>query len=139
MDKRSIPDWITPMAATLTAERFTGPEWTFERKFDGIRLIAFKKGRDVRLYSRTQKPQHLPAIAEAIAKLPVIDVILDGELTWGEGGLRYHVFDIVWYDGADLTGSPHTTRRALLDNLPLREPMVRVAEIDGAAPWERAC
>ena len=43
------PDWITPMAATLTQERFTGPEWIFERKFDGIRLLAFKNGPDVRL------------------------------------------------------------------------------------------
>ena len=40
----SFPDWLVPMAATLTQERFTGPEWTFERKYDGIRLIAFKRG-----------------------------------------------------------------------------------------------
>jgi bifunctional non-homologous end joining protein LigD len=126
------------MAATLTSERFTGPEWTFERKLDGIRLIAFKAGRDVRLYSRTQKPQHLPAIATAIAELPVADLILDGELTWGNR-LTYHVFDIVWRDGADLTKLPHTERRALLDSLPLREPLVRVAEMDDAVPWERAC
>lgn len=31
------------MAATLTDERFTGPEWIFERKYDGIRLLAFRK------------------------------------------------------------------------------------------------
>ena len=31
----SFPDWLEPMAATLTQERFTGPEWIFERKFDG--------------------------------------------------------------------------------------------------------
>ena len=53
-----MPDWIEPMAATLTQERFTGADWTFERKFDGIRLIAFKQGADVRLYSRTRKPKH---------------------------------------------------------------------------------
>ena len=50
---RDFPDWIVPMAATLTQERFTGPDWVFERKFDGIRLLAFKQGGDVRLYSRT--------------------------------------------------------------------------------------
>jgi len=27
-----FPDWIEPMAATLTKERFTGPEWIFERQ-----------------------------------------------------------------------------------------------------------
>lgn len=42
----AFPEWIEPMAATLTYERFTGPEWIFERKLDGIRLLAFKKGAD---------------------------------------------------------------------------------------------
>ena len=41
----AFPDWLEPMAATLTQERFTGPEWIFERKFDGIRLLAFKQRR----------------------------------------------------------------------------------------------
>ncbi len=48
------------MAATLTQERFTGPEWIFERKFDGIRLLAYKNGPDVRLFSRSRLPQNLP-------------------------------------------------------------------------------
>ena len=30
------------MAATLTQERFAAPGWVFERKLDGIRLLAFK-------------------------------------------------------------------------------------------------
>ncbi|HEY8923402.1 MAG TPA: ATP-dependent DNA ligase, partial [Polyangia bacterium] len=30
-----VPEWIEPMAATLTRERFAGPEWVFERKLDG--------------------------------------------------------------------------------------------------------
>ena len=35
-----FPDWLQPMAATLTEERFTGSDWVFERKYDGIRLLA---------------------------------------------------------------------------------------------------
>lgn len=35
----AFPDWGEPMAATLTRERFAGPEWVFERKLDGIREI----------------------------------------------------------------------------------------------------
>jgi hypothetical protein len=31
------------MAATLTQERFTGPEWIFERKYDGIRVLEIPK------------------------------------------------------------------------------------------------
>ena len=91
----NFPEWIEPMAATLTQERFTGADWSFERKFDGIRLIAFKQGDAVRLYSRTRKEKHLPRIAAAVAALPVDDVILDGEVTW-DGHTAYHVFDVVW-------------------------------------------
>ena len=42
-------------------------------------------------------------------------MILDGELTWGDGGAAYHVFDILWLDGRDLTPLPLDERRALLD------------------------
>ena len=118
----SVPDWVEPMAATLTQERFTGPEWIFERKFDGIRLLAFKQGPDVRLLSRNRLPQNLPSVAEAIANLPVHDVILDGEVTWDRSG-AYHVFDILWLDGRDVTSLPLDERRALLSELPLRSPL----------------
>jgi bifunctional non-homologous end joining protein LigD len=135
--RTTFPDWIEPMAATLTQERFTGADWLFERKFDGIRLIAFKQGSDVRLYSRTRNPQHLPAFAAAIAALPVDDVILDGEMTW-DGHTAYHVFDIVWLNGRDVTHLTLTERRALLDTLPLRAPLMRLSELRDAEPWERA-
>jgi ATP-dependent DNA ligase len=132
-----FPAWLEPMAATLTQERFAGPEWTFERKFDGIRLLAFKQGADVRLFSRNRRPQNMPAIAEAIADLPARDAILDGEVTWA-GQVAYHVFDILWLDGRDVTRLPLDGRRALLSTLPLRAPLQRVASLDDPEPWERA-
>src|SRR5689334_920196 len=133
----SFPEWIEPMAATLTYERFTGPEWIFERKLDGIRLLAFKRGGDVRLFSRNRLPQYIPSVTAAIARLPVRDAILDGELMWGHGA--YHVFDVMWLDGRDVRSLPLVERRALLSALPLRAPLERVAALDDAAPWERAC
>ena len=126
------------MAATLTQHRFASPEWVFERKLDGIRLLAYKRGDDVRLYSRNRLPQNLPDIAQAIAEIPAHNVILDGELTWGANA-GYHVFDIMWLDGRDLRELPLVERRALLDRLPLRPPMARVATLDDDRPWERAC
>jgi len=126
------------MAATLTQERFTGPEWIIERKLDGIRLLAFKQGSDVRLLSRNRLPQSIPSLVQAITNLPVRDVILDGEVTWG-GNVAYHVFDIMWLDGRDVTLLPLDTRRALLSELPLRPPLQRVTSLDEAKPWERAC
>lgn len=132
-----FPDWLVPMAATLTQERFTGPEWTFERKYDGIRLIAFKRGADVQLFSRNHLPQRVPHVAAAIAKLPAHQLILDGELDWDQSG--YHVFDILWRDDTDLRGLALDARRAELAALPLSSPLERVAELaPEAEPWERA-
>lgn len=127
------------MAATLTEERFSGPEWTFERKYDGIRGLAFKRGRDVRLLSRNQLPQHNPAVIAAIASLEVRDVVLDGELSWHEQKNAYDVFDILWLNGEDLRPRTLTERRALLGTLKLPAPLRRVAELKGPAPWKRAC
>jgi bifunctional non-homologous end joining protein LigD len=132
----SFPDWLEPMAATLTQERFTGVEWTFERKFDGIRLLAFKNGRDVRLFSRNRLPQNIPEITSALAALPAREVILDGEVAWS--GTTYHVFDILWLDGRLLTSLRIEDRRALLDAVPLRPPLQRVPLLTDEAPWERA-
>jgi bifunctional non-homologous end joining protein LigD len=133
----AFPEWVEPMAATLTQERFTAPEWVFERKFDGIRLLAFKQGSNVRLYSRNRLLQHIPPVIEAIASLPVDELILDGEVTWGARP-GYHVFDIMWLDGRDVTALPLLERRALLKRLPLQSPLHRVELLDDPRPWERA-
>src|SRR6187401_2458151 len=87
-----FPEWLVPMAATLTQERFTGPEWIFERKLDGIRLLAFRTGDQVRLLTRNRLARDIPRVARAIRALPVDDVVLDGESTWdAEGAIAYHV------------------------------------------------
>jgi hypothetical protein len=55
------------MAATLTEKRFNDPDWLFERKYDGIRLLAFKEGGAVRLITRYRTLQDIPALAASIA------------------------------------------------------------------------
>jgi ATP-dependent DNA ligase len=132
------------MAATLTRERFTAPEWLFERKLDGIRLLAFKQGHAVRLLSRNRLDQnhHYPDFVAALAALPVSDAILDGEALGVWGGARelgYHLFDVLWLDGRDLTALPLEQRRASLAALPLTPPLQLVERVDDPAPWERAC
>jgi len=138
-----MPQWLEPMAATLTQERFSGGDWLFERKFDGIRLLAYKRGDEVQLFSRNQLPQHLPPLEAAIAHLPVSEVILDGEITWGarspgghDGG--YYVFDILWLNGHNVTSLPIEDRHALLKELPFTPPLLRVELLEEAEPWERA-
>ena len=132
-----MPDWLEPMAATLTQDRFTGDDWLFERKFDGIRLLAYKRGRDVALYSRNRLPQNIPGIARAIAAMPNRELILDGEVTWDRES-RYDIFDILWLDGASTTALPLEERRALLKKLTFSGPLHRVDLLDEDAPWERA-
>jgi ATP-dependent DNA ligase len=132
------------MAATLTRERFTGPEWIFERKLDGIRLLAFKDGPAVQLLSRNRLPQnaHYPTLVEALAALPCTEVILDGEAVGGwEDQLEpgYYVFDLLWLNGRDLTALPLRARRELLVGLPLAPPMQLVERLADERPWERAC
>jgi ATP-dependent DNA ligase len=139
-----MPDWVEPMAATLTDKRFKDPGWTFERKLDGIRVLAYKNGKKVELWSRNRLPltANYPAAAEAIAKLPVDTVILDGEAAWAWGRLGkadYHVFDVLFLDGEDLRALPLSDRRAQLRRLKLKLPLAMVPELDGEAPWERAC
>jgi ATP-dependent DNA ligase len=139
-DPAPFPTWLQPMAATLTQERFTGPEWIFERKLDGIRLIAFKHDGKVELLSRNRLPQHHPTVASAIAALPVQNIILDGEMTWnGRGEFPYNVFDILWLNGRSVTELPLDARREILNQLPLRAPIGRVTAINHPKPWELAC
>ena len=134
----SFPEWLVPMAATLTQERFNGPEWVFEQKFDGIRLLTYKKGNDVQLFSRNHLPQNLPPVRHAIERLPNQELILDGEITWPGGKVKYHVFDILWIDGRNVTTLPLEDRRELLAQLPFEEPLHRVVLVDDPSPWERA-
>jgi ATP-dependent DNA ligase len=133
-----FPEWLVPMAATLTQERFSGSDWVFEQKFDGIRLLAYKKGSDVQLFSRNHLPQNLPHVQHAIQRLPHHELILDGEITWPGGKARYHVFDIMWIDGRNVTSLPLEERRELLAGLPFEEPLHRVVLVEDPSPWERA-
>lgn len=138
-----FPQWIEPMAATLTRERFTGPEWVFERKLDGIRILAFKQGDDVHLYSRNRLPQNAsyPELVRAVKELPFSEIILDGEglgMWRSEQQEGYHLFDIMWLDGRDLTVATLDERRAILSNLPLAHPLHLAERVDCDEPWELA-
>ena len=63
-----------PMAATLTQERFTGDDWIFERKMDGIRLLAFRDGsRPATVMQQIAKgytPEQIEQLAAYFSSLP---------------------------------------------------------------------
>jgi bifunctional non-homologous end joining protein LigD len=90
------------------------------------------------LYSRNRLPQHIPGVAAALRALTVSEVILDGEVTWDRES-AFHVFDVMWMDGRDLTRLPLDERHALLRTLSLTPPLHPVEALEGPAPWVEAC
>ena len=65
--KAPMPDFIPPMKATLATEPFSDPEWLFEVKWDGYRVEAVMKGKQVRLYTRRRQDaaNYFPDLAAA--------------------------------------------------------------------------
>jgi DNA ligase D-like protein (predicted ligase) len=129
------------MKAKLTDRPFSDPAWVFERKLDGIRAAVRKRGEEVTLTSRTDKPLTLayPELVEALEAEPAGDFLADGEVVAFEGSrtsferlqgrmgihdprlarltgipVYLYVFDLLEFDGHDLTGLPLRTRKATL-------------------------
>jgi bifunctional non-homologous end joining protein LigD len=69
------------MLATLVDAPFDAPDWVFETKWDGFRLIAKIEKRRVTLYSRSGLivSDNYKPIAKALEKVKQ-DAVIDGEL-----------------------------------------------------------
>ena len=82
MSAAPFPDAIAPMLATLTDRRELGEGWLFERKLDGERLLAFVRGDDVALRTRTRRDvtAAYPEVVAALAAQRLRAAVLDGEL-----------------------------------------------------------
>ncbi|MGZ7160168.1 MAG: ATP-dependent DNA ligase [Methanobacterium sp.] len=135
---------IEPMLALLTQLplKLSGT-WILEPKYDGQRIIAENNNGKIKLWTRRrlEVSNKFPEITEALKKINSNDWILDGELTT-EGGFRqllnrnvedplkikilskkipakYNVFDILRWNGEDLTKKHLIERKSvLLKNLP---------------------
>src|SRR5215218_1348769 len=149
-----------PMKAVLTDERFSDPDWIFERKLDGIRCLAFKAHERVQLRSRNDLSLNgrFPEIAAALEADPVTDVVLDGEIVAFDGAqtsfarlqqrgerptpVFFYVFDILRLAGDDVTDEPLRARKALLRrSLAFADPIRLTAHRngDGEAFYAEAC
>ncbi|MBV8854781.1 MAG: non-homologous end-joining DNA ligase [Sinobacteraceae bacterium] len=77
-----MPVKLQPMLAETADEARSQPDWWYEPKLDGYRVLAFVDGRDVRLTSR--RGQDLtgafPEIVAALAEQADTRLILDGEV-----------------------------------------------------------
>lgn len=83
------PRWIAPMLATLTDERFSRVGWLFEPKWDGERCLAFRRGRDLSLFSRNRKRLNdkYPEITEALIRQKNRSFVADGEIVTFQDGV----------------------------------------------------
>lgn len=145
------PEPGAPMLAQLTDRRAFGDGWIFERKLDGIRLLATRSDGRVELRSRTglRLDATYPEAVEALAAQPCPDFVVDGEMVALDRGrtdfallqqrsgltdpaavrvsgvaVTYYVFDLLRLGGLDTTGLPQRARKALLrDVLDFHPPL----------------
>jgi bifunctional non-homologous end joining protein LigD len=70
------------MLAGSRERAFSDPEWLFEIKYDGVRVLAWRADDAVELYGRKGQPftARYPEIVRALRTLPLRRFLLDGEL-----------------------------------------------------------
>jgi len=129
------------MLATLVREPFHKPGWVYEEKYDGYRILAYKEGSSVRLYSRNaiDRTDRFPEIAAAISALKLATLLLDGEVSvfdrkgvsrfqllqnLGTGKSVFAVFDCLYRDGQDLRSRSLSERRVALEESVARNKII---------------
>ncbi len=143
---KPMPHAIEPMLATPIKQPFDHPDWIFEVKWDGYRAVA-EIGDGVSLYSRNRISfeKKFSPIVDALRKLN-FDAVLDGEIVVvddqgspdfqklqhyqgsGSGHLLYYVFDLLYFQGHDLTGLPLVRRKELLRKILPPGPKIRFSD-----------
>jgi bifunctional non-homologous end joining protein LigD len=134
------PKWefVEPALATREEKAPAGDNWIHEIKYDGYRLIASCSGDAVRLYTRNglDWTGRFQTIADALAKLNLKDVMLDGEVAVAHAngrtdfsslqrslesgvakGVSYFAFDILFEGARDLRKLPLMERKARLEKV----------------------
>jgi bifunctional non-homologous end joining protein LigD len=162
----TLPAFVPPQLATLTDAPPAGPQWLYELKLDGYRLLARVDGADVRIVTRNARDwtDRVPHLRDALAGVGLRGTWLDGELvaadaaghssfqklqqTIGSGdeSLTYHVFDAPFLDGDDLRALPTRERKARLEralqgDLEGGGPLRYSRHLDGTPRelWRNAC
>jgi ATP-dependent DNA ligase len=77
-----------PMETKSVEEIPTGTHWQYEPKWDGFRCLAFRRGAEIFLQSKSGQPlgRYFPDVAEELARLPARNFVVDGELVIAVGG-----------------------------------------------------
>jgi len=152
-----FPATITPMLASLTGGPFSRPDWIYEPKLDGFRIITLIQGGKATLLSRNGNnvTAKYSILVPELNRQPVAELVLDGEIIaldekgkqcfqclqnylksvgrkdGAEAGgfpLVYYVFDILYLDGYDLRGAALRYRKELLKKVLAPGDRVRLIE-----------
>jgi len=153
-----LPAQLKPQLATLVdGVPQHAPDWLYEMKFDGYRLVARIEGEDVRLFTRNGHDwsAKLPHLVEALRALPAKWAWVDGEIVMldREGipnfqslqnafdndrtqDIVFYAFDLPFIGLRDLRQEPLGVRRALLQQLmdTAEDDHLRFSEAFEAAP-----
>src|SRR3954449_12849759 len=88
LPQAAAPRKASAMKAVLTDERFSDPDWIYERKLDGIRCIAIRDGRELRLLSRNDLSMNdrYSQVAKALGEQATSRFAVDGEVVAFRGG-----------------------------------------------------
>jgi len=131
----AMPKDIKPMKPTLVDAPFDDPDWLFENKWDGYRAIATINNFNAKLLSRNDVSftKYYPIIdilhtwpCNAVIDGEIVVMREDGKTDFGalqnwksekDGLLVYCVFDILWYEGHDLTNLPLQQRQVILQQV----------------------
>jgi len=119
------------MLATLAREPFNRKGWVFEEKYDGYRIMVYKEGQTVHIFSRNEidRTARFSRTATAVKGLRPASVLLDGEvvvfdrthvsrfqlLQRAQTDSVFIVFDCLFLNGKDLRRDPLSTRRAAME------------------------
>jgi bifunctional non-homologous end joining protein LigD len=163
--KKLLPAFIEPSLASLCARPPSGPKWVHEIKYDGYRTQARIDGGKVQLLTRKglDWSKRFERIATALKALPLASAWLDGEIVVEDAGgissfsalqadlsagrqdrLIFHVFDLLYCEGFDLTKATLIDRKALLQQILALLPQgaIRFSEHlqeDGERMLEHSC
>ncbi|MCE3278532.1 MAG: ligase [Bacteroidetes bacterium] len=153
--KGKFPSALKPMLATLVDKPFEEEGWVYEVKWDGYRAVAFCNKKKVDLKSRNDKSfndKFYPVVKTL--KGWGVDAVIDGEVVvvgengisnfgdlqnWrseADGELLFYVFDVMWYEGKDLTGLPLTERKAVLQSIIPENSIIKYSESFGSSGIE---
>jgi len=154
------PQTAGAMKAFLTDDRFSDPNWIYERKLDGIRCIAIRSDESLKLLSRNDLPQNdrYPELVEALEAERCQQFAIDGEVVAFQGSqtsfallaerhqhwvpVFLYVFDVLWLEGHDVRRLPLRTRKRLLKGALQFHGNVRWTQYrnrDGEALFKDAC